>query len=269
MEKDRLFSEGMFHIFQCMLAGLSESELSELGVSGYAGQGNSDDRDSYRAWAGSLSQLGISLADILRVLAGVLVLLSLEYARPGGECVASLARLLGVSQACLVHTLWRHSTHRGWEGARRGLAASLYTRTVHIILRRINSHHVCDQQAAPASFIGILDMCGWQGSMQGACSMEQLCMNTCSEAMQELYCDSVGIDTAPTMGSDELLASIEKICQHSPHSVTIQHHMGPVLYDSTQFIGTAHEYSTHSIHYYFRYKPGHNGCRSHIHIPQV
>ena len=122
-----------------------------------------------------------------------------------------------------------------------------------MILRRINSHHMCDQQTAPASFIGILDMCGWQGSMQGACSMEQLCMNTCSEAMQELYCESVGIHTVPTMGwavlhtvdsgdSDDLLASIEKICQHSPHSAcfTIRHHMGPVLYDSTQFIGTAH-----------------------------
>ena len=76
----------------------------------------------------------------------------------------------------------------------------------------------CEKQAASSSFIGILDMFGWQSSLHGyTCSMEQLVMNTSSEYMQELYNTSVGIDTVSTMKYDVLL-SVDRVTHNKGDS---------------------------------------------------
>ena len=299
MEKDRLFRrperEGTFNIFHQIFAGLTSSELAEYHLSDYSAQNltwmprnhgreektNLHHKTGFCSWKKSLSQLGIPLPDILRVVAGVILVGNMQYDRPGDHCVTKVAALLGVTQASLVGGLWRRTQavrgdlvtrevgEREWEIARRGLASSLYLRTVNMIIKRINSHHMtsltdCEKQAASSSFIGILDMFGWQSSLHGyTCSMEQLVMNTCSEYMQELYNTSVGIDTVPTMkydvllsvdrvthnkgDSQELLSSLAttgiKIAQDC--SFTIHHYMGDVTYDSSYFIGKFVLYTYH------------------------
>ena len=288
MEKERLFrrpeSEGTFNIFHQIIAGLTSSELTEYHLSDYPaqdltwmprnhGRGEKSDllnKTAFSSWKKSLSQLGIPLSDILRVVAGVILLGNMQYDRPGAHCVTKVAALLGVTQASLVGGMWRRrQTVRGdlvtrelgereWEMARRGLASSLYLRTVNMIIKRINSHHItdCEKQAPSSSFIGILDMFGWQSSLHGTtCSMEQLVMNTCNDYMQELYNTREGIDTVSTMKYDVFL-SVDRVTHNKgdsqalitsldntgikivqDHSFTIHHYMGHVTYDSSYFIG--------------------------------
>ena len=294
MEKDRLFRrperEGTFNIFHQIFAGLTSSELAEYHLADYSAQdltwmprhhGKDEKTDLHHKtgfcnWKKSLSQLGIPLPDILRVVAGVMLVGNMQYDRPGDHCVTKVAALLGVTQASLVGGLWRRTQavrgdlvtrevgEREWEVARRGLASSLYLRTVNMIIKRINSHHMtpltdCEKQTASSSFIGILDMFGWQSSLHGStCSMDQLVMNTCSEYMQELYNNSVGIvgiDTVSTMKHNVLL-SVDKVTHNNgdsqalltslattgikiveDYSFTIHHYFGPVTYDASDFIG--------------------------------
>ena len=291
MEKERLFrrpeSEGTINIFHQVFTGLTSSELAEYHLAGYSAQdflwmprnpGRDEKPDlqhktGFCNWKKSLSQLGIPLPDIMRVLAGVMLVGNMQYDKPGDHCVTKLAALLGVTQASLVGGLWRRTQavrgdlvtrevgRREWEVGRRGLASSLYLRTVNKIIKRINRQHMtdCDQVKDSTSFIGILDMFGWQSSLHGStCSMEQLVMNTCSEHMQELYNTSVGIDTVPTMVCDVLLC-VDRVTHSNgdskelltclattdamivqpglDHSFTIHHYMGPVTYDSSNFIG--------------------------------
>ena len=212
MEKERLFrrweSEGNFNIFHQILCGLTTTELDEYHLSdsltwlptttGRDEQTSLQHKTGFCRWKRSLSQLGIPLPDILRVVAAVILVGNIQYTRPDHPCVTKLATLLGVTQDSLVGGLWRRTQvirgelvtrevgEREWEVARKGLASSLYIRTVNMIIRRINSHHMaslpdCEKQAASTSFIGILDMFGWQTSMQDSSrSLEQLCMNTCT-----------------------------------------------------------------------------------------
>ena len=304
MEKNRLFrrseNEGNFNIFHQMFAGMTKSELDEFHLSGYSARNlnwmpkmpfsDLGDKTSFDSWKKSLVQLGIPLLDILRVLAAVLLVGNMEYGWRGDHTVGRVATLLGVNHDCLVGGLWRRTHHvRGtlvtrdldqgeWEVARRGLAGSLYIRTVYMVIRRVNSHHAapssdCEKNFPPASFVGILDMSGWQSSLQAACNLEQLCMNHCSEQVQQLYNTSIinsycsdtsagtylgastdcGLfplldrETHSRGGTQAFLSSIKSITRTSQKLLkpdknysscfSIQHHMGPVLYNASQFIG--------------------------------
>ena len=219
-------NEGNFDIFHSMLAGMTRREREEFGLSGYSSSDltwlspwlgtnqrtEEENKTSFTSWKNALVLLGIPLSDIMRVLAAVMLVGNMTYDWPHDHCMGRVAKLLGVGQSCLLAGLWkrthnikgtlitRNLDEKEWQLAKTGLAGSLYMRTVYMIIRRVNSHHPAPPPGssdhdksvesvllpAPSS-IGILDMFGWQSSMQSPCSLEQLCMNLCSESMQQLY----------------------------------------------------------------------------------
>jgi myosin heavy subunit len=249
-----------------------------------------ENKTSFVEWKRSLAKLGIPLSDIMRVLAAALLIGNMEYDSRSDPLVGRVAKLLGVEQKCLVGGLWRRTQsirgtlvtrdleEKEWEMARTGLASSLYMRTVYMIIRRVNSHHVspvsdCEKTFPPPSFIGILDMFGWQSSLQSACSMEQLCMNLCSEHLLQLYNTStISSDCSDIAADIHLVSSAESgLFQcldrethrrgdslslvntfHSIHRTNqklfkpdtnysscfgIKHYMGPAMYDASHFVG--------------------------------
>ena len=281
------------------MAGMEKNELNEFGLSEYSVQDlglikethpNSEKtKTRFCAWKKSLGQLGIPLPDIMRVLAAVVLMGNMSYEGKADHCVGTVARLLGVEQDCLVDGLWRKShlvngtlfkrnlDEKEWELARAGLACSLYMRTIHIIIRRVNTHPppLCSgKNVLATSFIGILDMFGWQTSLQSAGNLEQLCMNLCSESLQLLYNrnNTITMEDSDSPTCNQLLAPLDcgllkwvdretqgrgdsqslvnrihemqrtnqkLFVPERSHSYCfgIHHFAGPVVYDASLFIG--------------------------------
>ena len=182
MEKSRLFirgkDEGNFTVFHWILAGMSKSELENYHLESVSIEtknkfNHKAQIQNFQGWRESLAILGIPCTDILVVLAAVLLLGELHY-RENGILLEQVARLLGIEKNVLTSALWKRTySIRGvkvvrnlgeneWMLAKEGLASSLYIRTVHTIIRRVNSHLVgaADTADPPESSIDFLDYAG-------------------------------------------------------------------------------------------------------------
>ncbi|XP_038068155.1 myosin-3-like [Patiria miniata] len=247
--------ERNYHIFDQMLAGLSQDERVKLHLNGYAAHNlaylsksrtdNTDrDRIRFESWKSSLAVLGIPFFDVMRILAAILLLGNVQFVEDGGyeldikgnNEIKSVAALLGVSGVSLYRglTTRTHSLNgqvfkslcdaQTANQTRDALARALYCRTVLTIVKRLNSlkrpsvchssgssddtriNDVCMKpvrQSSPAlsksstnqsssshssvgeGFIGIVDMLGFETTQCNR--LEQLCINHCSETLQQYY----------------------------------------------------------------------------------
>ena len=171
-------------------------------------------QEALNAWRADLATLGIPCADILRVLAAVLLLGGLEPDQPG-EVGSRLGQLLGVQPNALqaglsmrthnvqgeIFTLECDPSH--FYKARDGLATSLYSRVVATIIRRVNSLSLTPPSSTTGnsspeksleslvlpttSSIGILDMPGLtRVKSSSGLNLEQLGLNLATETIHHL-----------------------------------------------------------------------------------
>ncbi|CAH1398223.1 unnamed protein product [Nezara viridula] len=167
-----LKNEKNYHIFYQMLAGLSPEERVKLNLDGYnlhnlsylkcgdTRQDEAEDATRFQAWKACLGVLGIPFMDVVRVLAGVLLLGNVVFVDSCGSVevtvqkeaeLNAVASLLGVTpQALLRGITSRTHNARGQiiksycdanmsNMIRDSLAKALYCRTVATIVRRANS----------------------------------------------------------------------------------------------------------------------------------
>ena len=216
-------------------------------------------QDALSAWRADLATLGIPCADILRLLAAVLLLGALEPGQPG-EVASRLGQLLGVHPDALQSGLstrthcvqgeifTRECDSSYFLKARDGLAVSLYSRLVATIIRRVNSlsptpassttGNPQDSQSSPeksmeslllppTSSIGILDMPGLAGanvpttSKHKGLNLEQLSLNLACETIHHL-CNSHILRSPMSAAAEEgLAASYSASTNGSPATIDL------------------------------------------------
>ncbi|TRY68528.1 hypothetical protein TCAL_13103 [Tigriopus californicus] len=166
--------EKNYHIFYQMLAGLTEEEKKQLGLSGFTvkdllylnmgdtRQDEAQDAQRFAEWKANLAVLGIPFMDVIRVMSAILLLGNVEFAPRateesydveiiGKEELNSVSSLLGIPTSLLCQGLTsRTHSVRGQQmkslsdanlcnATRNALAKALYCRTVATIVRRANS----------------------------------------------------------------------------------------------------------------------------------
>ena len=164
-------TEKNYHVFYQMMAGLGAHERKELGLTGYSvrdlrylnqGDNRVDDTveaERFNVWKSNLAVLGIPFMDVVRVLAGILLLGNVEFVEGNGlevsvigkEELKSVSSLIGVTPQLLLQGLTSR-THRvrgqlvksasdanNSNATRDALAKALYCRTVATIVKRANS----------------------------------------------------------------------------------------------------------------------------------
>jgi len=164
-------TEKNYHIFYQMMAGLGPQERKDLGLAGYSvrdlrylNQGDSRSEETlelerFNVWKSNLAVLGIPFMDVVRVMAGILLLGNVEFVEGNGlevsvigkEELKSVSSLIGVTPQLLLQGLTsrthkvrgqlvKSSSDANMSNATRdALAKALYCRTVATIVKRANS----------------------------------------------------------------------------------------------------------------------------------
>ncbi|CAJ0605304.1 unnamed protein product [Cylicocyclus nassatus] len=227
LEKSRIVSQSQgernYHIFYCLLAGLSPEEKKHLELTKpsdyfYLTQGKSleaDGRDDAADLAEIRSSMKVLLfkepeiGHIFQLLAALLHIGNVKYRGTvvdtieGVEVsdaanVARIARLLEVSEQNLLTTLTTRTivtreervvvrlSSRAAVDARDALAKGIYGRLFDYILTRINDA-IYKPRNDPKNrhSIGILDIFGFENF--GMNSFEQLCINYANESLQQFF----------------------------------------------------------------------------------
>lgn len=162
-----------YHIFYQMLAGLTDKEKSHLYLDGftstkdfyYLSMGNPPAppevlQEQFEKWRACLITCDVSFDDVTRILAAVLLLGNITFVgRSGLELdvkgqneLKAVAALLGVSSITLYQGLTTRtcitpeginaipiSSANSVHASRDALARALYIRTIHTIVRKVNS----------------------------------------------------------------------------------------------------------------------------------
>ena len=154
-----------------------------------------EDSRLFREWKKSVEDIGANFSDIMRVFSALLLIGNIELDRETE--VENVSKLLSIKKEVLIRglttrtqkirgeVLTRKVDKRVFESSKKSLAASLYTRTVKTIVKRINclnpTNSVKYQKSPKPCSLFILDSYGLQRS---DCGLEKLCMNLCTETLQ-------------------------------------------------------------------------------------
>ena len=211
LEHSRVFNkpweERSFDIFYQMIAGLSDSEKMNLEISNMTADDFNylnceknmmtleEDSRLFKEWKNSVENIGANFSDIMRVLSALLLIGNIYIDRETE--VEKVSKLLSIKKEVLIRGLTtrtqkirgevctRKVDKRVFESSKKSLAASLYTRTVNTLVKRINCLNPrnslnYEKSPKPCSLF-ILDSFGLQRS---DCGLEKLCMNLCTETLQ-------------------------------------------------------------------------------------
>lgn len=228
LEKSRIVSQAQYernyHIFYCMLSGLSKEDKTKLEIQDaskyhYLTQGGSitcEGRDDAAEFADIRSAMKVlmfsdhEIWDILKILAIVLHLGNIKY-KPrlidnldaveiiGAGSVQSAAKLLEVNQqhlmdALMTRTIFAHgdtvvsnmSVDQS-KDVRDAFVKGIYGRMFIWIVNKINSA-IHKPKASPGHYrtsIGVLDIFGFENFAVN--SFEQFCINYANENLQQFF----------------------------------------------------------------------------------
>lgn len=183
-------------IITWLLAGLTREELEEQGLEGRGEERSRKGEEEmwFRAWRSSLAEMGICPEDVVRVLAAVVLLqeVAAEEVEDSNMALENLSRVMGVNKeglvACLTTSRARVAGEvvRMKEGVRRAaacLGSSLYLRTVHTVVRRINRQ---EQVAVVGPIVSVLEVgeVEKEGRVQGLHTLATLLLQ---DSLQHLY----------------------------------------------------------------------------------
>ncbi|XP_064599568.1 unconventional myosin-IXb-like [Liolophura sinensis] len=175
--------EKNYHIFYQMLAGLTPDEKVKFHLAGYKlsdlhylshGPGDqtiASDKLRFQCWKMSLGMLGISFSDVIRLLAGVLLLGNVEFIQNGGQEpevkshreFQAVAALLGIPGVVLYRGLTTKTrTIRGQICKSRAnaatancvkdlLAQALYFRGVACLVRKANTRSYATSESGQST----------------------------------------------------------------------------------------------------------------------
>ncbi|GMT32791.1 hypothetical protein PFISCL1PPCAC_24088, partial [Pristionchus fissidentatus] len=225
LEKSRIVfhspGERNYHIFYCLLAGLSEVEKSSMGLTKpedfyYLNQGKSSrasrddaaDLEEIRAAMKVLLFKDEEMASIFRLLAAVLHIGNIRFAKSGDEGqdevfvhnkeeLKKVAKLLEVSESVISSSLTTKTLSTQGEivvsslspqaalDTRDALAKGIYGRIFEHVNTRINDAIYKPKSSTKKLSIGVLDIFGFEAFTTN--SFEQLCINYANEALQQFF----------------------------------------------------------------------------------
>ncbi|OQR94962.1 myosin-like protein [Achlya hypogyna] len=230
LERVRIVSQAIgernYHIFYELLRGASPNELAALGLSQvqdykylnqsqcYDRQDGVDDSEQYAKTRHAMTTIGMSSeeqTDVLQLVAAVLLLGNLEFARKGGEAsqlsndgasvVATVCGLLGIDGTAMEHGLTTKQIKAGGDrittalsvveasATRDAVAKTIYARVFDWLVERINESMRYSTSTrrtlTPPRFIGVVDIFGFE--IFASNSLEQLCINFANEKLQQLF----------------------------------------------------------------------------------
>jgi len=219
LEKSRVVKQSKqernYHIFYQLLSGLSEKELSLLGLKksplnyNYLKEGNDtipgvDDKKEFKNLKNALDIMGISKAkyyEIFKLIAAILHIGNIEFTSLKAEQanfktnVDKLAELLGVSASQFTDSILRPKVKAGRELVKQSrnaaqakfsldaLSKSLYEKVFKFLVDSINEN--LDHDSSTENFIGVLDIAGFEIFKEN--SFEQLCINYTNEKLQQFF----------------------------------------------------------------------------------
>ena len=219
LEKSRVVkhssNERNYHIFYQLLAGLSDKELSLLGLDrspstyNYLKEGNFtvpgvDDKKEFAGLKNAMDIMGIEKAvyyDVFKIMAVILHLGNIEFTSMRSEQANFksetdiLCGLLGVSKNDFADAILRPKVKAGKEIMKQSrnasearssldaLAKSLYEKVFKFLVDYINKNLNDDSNGV--NFIGVLDIAGFEIFKQN--SFEQLCINYTNEKLQQFF----------------------------------------------------------------------------------
>jgi myosin I len=227
LEKSRVVQPGAgersFHIFYQLHAGLSvdekksyhllpPSEYNYLKQSNCFSVNQMDDAEEYELTIEGMSALGISdelIAQIFRVVSGVLQLGQIEFAGSGDrstvstpEALATAAKLFGCTASTLESAMTSRTLKSGaselvqsWLDkdkayyTRDALAKLMYSRLFDWVVNSINQAidigNIAEINYNDTDTIGVLDIYGFE--IFGMNSFEQYCINFVNEKLQQIF----------------------------------------------------------------------------------
>uniref|UniRef100_A0A7E4VCT7 Myosin motor domain-containing protein n=1 Tax=Panagrellus redivivus TaxID=6233 RepID=A0A7E4VCT7_PANRE len=233
LEKSRIVSqaneERNYHIFYCLLAGLSETEKAELKLTKaedyhYLNQGrcfSADGRDDAKNFSEIRSAMKVlnfkdtEVWSIFKILAAILHMGNVKYHASmesnlevtkvvDKNVIKTVAKLLEFDEAELItalttkslvtrgdHVVKKLSAGQALE-TRDGLVKHIYGRLFVHIVRRINDAIYKPHKDNTTHFrtsIGILDIFGFENFKKN--SFEQLCINYANEHLQQFFVQHV------------------------------------------------------------------------------
>ncbi|CCH46395.1 Myosin-7 [Wickerhamomyces ciferrii] len=219
LEKSRVVKQSKqernYHIFYQLLAGLSEKELSLLGLKKspmhyeYLKAGNDtipgvDDKKEFKDLKNALDIMGVPKAkyyEIFKLIAIILHIGNIEFTSMKAEqanfksSVDTLCELLGVSKTQFNDAILRPKVKAGKEFVKQSrnasqakfsldaLSKSLYEKVFKFLVDAINEN--LDHDSTCQNFIGVLDIAGFEIFKEN--SFEQLCINYTNEKLQQFF----------------------------------------------------------------------------------